>query len=127
MSRLVSMPSIILPKHQLALFGEKWIERGGSLSRTPPQSSLQFGNLFDGLVGNALATMLGNVPIVRPHARALTPSQPNCVEVGPVRIVGSVRPQNFDVGYRPDGVRFAFDSKTALLHKSDKCCNQYGY
>jgi hypothetical protein len=23
-----------------------------------------------------------------------------------------VRPQNFDVGYRPDGVRFAFDSKT---------------
>ena len=34
------------------------------------------------------------------------------MEVGPVRIIGGVRPQNFDVGYRPDGVRFAFDSKT---------------
>ncbi|MDP2935994.1 MAG: hypothetical protein Q8O86_05835, partial [Dehalococcoidia bacterium] len=34
------------------------------------------------------------------------------MEVGPVHIVGGVRPQNFDVGYRPDGVRFAFDSKT---------------
>jgi hypothetical protein len=32
--------------------------------------------------------------------------------VGPVRVIGGVRPQNFDVGYRPDGVRFAFDSKT---------------
>lgn len=32
--------------------------------------------------------------------------------MGPVRIIGGVRPQNFDVGYRPDGVRFAFDSKT---------------
>jgi hypothetical protein len=27
-------------------------------------------------------------------------------------VVGGVRPQNFDVGYRPDGIRFAFDSKT---------------
>jgi hypothetical protein len=34
------------------------------------------------------------------------------VELGPVRVIGGVRPQNFDVGYRPDGVRFAFDSKT---------------
>ena len=29
-----------------------------------------------------------------------------------MRIIGGVRPQNFDVGYRPDGVRIAFDSKT---------------
>lgn len=36
----------------------------------------------------------------------------DCVELGPVRVIGGVRPQNFDVGYRPDGVRFAFDSKT---------------
>lgn len=34
-----------------------------------------------------------------------------------MRIIGGVRPQNFDVGYRPDGVRFAFDSKT--LNDSD--------
>lgn len=63
-------------------------------------------------VGRALATMLGNIPIATPNSRALTPPQPDCVEVGEVRIIGGVRPQNFDVGYRPDGVRFAFDSKT---------------
>ena len=27
-------------------------------------------------------------------------------------IVGGIRKQNYDVAYRPDGVRFAFDSKT---------------
>jgi hypothetical protein len=63
--------------------------------------------------------MLGGLPIVTPSANSLTPSPPpagsrhsDVVEVGPVRIIGGVRPQNFDVGYRPDGVRFAFDSKT---------------
>jgi len=56
--------------------------------------------------------MLGGIPIVSPNANSLTPSSPDCVEVGPVRIIGGVRPQNFDAGYRPDGVRFAFDSKT---------------
>ena len=35
-----------------------------------------------------------------------------------MRIIGGVRPQNFDVGYRPDGVRFAFDSKTLNDRKS---------
>jgi hypothetical protein len=68
--------------------------------------------LFDGAVGVALATMLGSIPIVKPTSTALTASVADCVEVGPVRIIGGVRPQNFDVGYRPDGVRFAFDSKT---------------
>ena len=53
-----------------------------------------------------------------PAATSLTPSQPDCVEVSPVRIVGGVRPQNFYVGYRPDGVRFAFDSKTLNDSKS---------
>ncbi len=27
-------------------------------------------------------------------------------------MIGGIRPQNFDVAYRPDGVRFAYDSKT---------------
>src|SRR5439155_17052943 len=63
-------------------------------------------------VGQALSVMLGDIPILAPNSFALTPPSPDCVEVGPVRIVGGVRPQNFDVGYRPDGVRFAFDSKT---------------
>src|SRR5439155_507167 len=81
-------------------------------------SSSQLGNIFDTAVGGALATMLGGIPIVRPNARRLVASQRDCVEVGPVRVVGGVRPQNFDVGYRPDGVRFAFDSKTLNDTKS---------
>jgi hypothetical protein len=32
--------------------------------------------------------------------------------VGPTRVIGGIRPQNFDVAYRPDGIRFAYDSKT---------------
>ena len=32
--------------------------------------------------------------------------------MGPTRVIGGIRPQNFDVAYRPDGIRFAYDSKT---------------
>ncbi len=66
-----------------------------------------------------MAEMLGNIKIdPAPNSNSLLPAYPDCVEVGPVRIVGGVRPQNFDVGYRPDGVRFAFDSKTLNDKKS---------
>jgi hypothetical protein len=106
------MPQLSIDLAELALFGAKWTERGGSLSRTPPCSSGQLGVLFDKAVGSALAELLGGVPVVTPSATALIPNVADVVEVGPVRIIGGVRPQNFDVGYRPDGVRFAFDSKT---------------
>jgi hypothetical protein len=79
---------------------------------------MQLGEVFDARVGAALAAMLGNIPIVRPNAASLLPQQVDCVEVGPCRLVGGVRPQNFDVGYRPDGIRFAFDSKTLNDAKS---------
>lgn len=42
----------------------------------------------------------------------LLPPLDNCVEVGPARIIGGIRPQNFDVAYRPDGPRIVYDSKT---------------
>jgi hypothetical protein len=112
MARLNHMPPVTVTQSELARFGETWRIRGGSLSRTPPQSSSQLGSLFDAAVGQALSIMLGGIPIVKPMSTALTASVSDCVEVGPVRIIGGVRPQNFDVGYRPDGVRFAFDSKT---------------
>src|SRR5438270_9096120 len=112
MASLAPMPSINIPQADLARFGQTWISNGQRLSRTPPQSSGELGRLFDMAVGGALATMLGGIPIAAPNANALTPPLADCVEVGPVRIIGGVRPQNFDVGYRPDGVRFAFDSKT---------------
>lgn len=112
MAALRSMPPLSIDLVELARFGQKWAERHGSLSRTPPFSSGQLGALFDKAVGGALAELLGGIPVIAPSSTALIPSQPDVVEVGPVRIIGGVRPQNFDVGYRPDGVRFAFDSKT---------------
>lgn len=112
MAQLQPMPPILISQADLLRFGERWVANGGSLSRTPPESSSQLGNLFDAAVGRSLSVMLGGIPIVVPRATSLIPEVSDCVEVGPVRIVGGVRPQNFDVGYRPDGPRFAFDSKT---------------
>ncbi len=112
MATLTPMPPITIDHADLVQFGNTWSSNGERLSRTPPQSSGELGKLFDTAVGKALATMLGGIKIVSPNLNSLTPPLPDCVEVGPVRVVGGVRPQNFDVGYRPDGVRFAFDSKT---------------
>lgn len=80
------------------------------------KQGMDFGLLFDKAVGEALATMLGNTPprvfTGRKRTENLLPPKNDCVEVGPVRVIGGIRPQNFDVGYRPDGIRIAFDSKT---------------
>ena len=118
MAPLGNMPQIQIYEADLMPFGQAWTANNGSLSRTPPNSSMQLGEMFDRKVGQALAIMLGNIPVVRPTATDLLPEQADCVEVGPCRIVGGVRPQNFDIGYRPDGVRFAFDSKTLNDAKS---------
>lgn len=112
MPNLQTMPQLIISADELKEFGLKWNQNGGRLQRTPPFSSMQLGNIFDAAVGKAMAEMLGNIPIVKPGVNKLIPQEENCVEVGPIRIVGGIRPQNFDVGYRPDGIRIAFDSKT---------------
>lgn len=112
MAKLTTMPTVLVSQADLVLYGETWQRNGSKLSRTPPQSSSQLGNVFDEAVGRSLATMLGGLQIVKPNSTSLTAAMADCVEVGPVRVIGGVRPQNFDVGYRPDGVRFAFDSKT---------------
>jgi hypothetical protein len=119
------MPIVVVPANELLPFGQQWNQRNGRLSRTRPYSSLQLGELFDAKIGAAVAAMLGNIPVIKPKATDLLPRPEaadtiDCVEVGHVRIVGGVRPQNFDVGYRPDGVRFAFDSKTLNDTKSVK-------
>jgi hypothetical protein len=112
------MPPIQINPADLTRFGARWVANGHALSRKRPESSNQFGQLFNEAVGQALASMLGGIPIVRPSSSHLIPSNPDCVEVGEVRIIGGVRPQNFDVGYRPDGLRFALDSKTLNDSKS---------
>ncbi len=106
------MPPVRIDPTELAKFGAKWTENGGSLSRSPPFSSMNLCEFFDKAVAVALAEMLGGLEIVRPKASHLSPAKPDVVEQGPVRVIGGVRPQNFDVGYRPDGLRFAFDSKS---------------
>ena len=119
MPTLQSMPPIAIDTTTLINFGKTWYSNGQSLSRTPPYSSGDLGKLFDTAVGQALAVMLGNISMIKiTDYNTLLPPQPNCIEVGPVRVIGGVRPQNFDVGYRPDGVRIAFDSKTLNDAKS---------
>lgn len=117
MAPLRPMPPVKVSKSELKKFGTRW-KNSKSLSRTPPYSSGQLGELFDNAVGEALAALLGGINIEKPVSTALLPDSYDCVEVGPMRVVGGVRPQNFDVGYRPDGVRFAFDSKTLNDTKS---------
>lgn len=118
MATLQQMPRITIASDELLLFGQTWTANGGSLSRTPPYSSMQLGDLFDRNVGDALSVMLGNIAVIKPTGNDLIPQEVDCVEVGPARVIGGVRPQNFDVAYRPDGLRFAFDSKTLNDAKS---------
>ncbi len=118
MAQLALMPKIAVDRAQLRAFGEVWTANGGALGRTPPHSSLDLGRLFDKTVADALAVMLGGIPVIVPKDDDLIPQQADCVECGNIRIIGGVRPQNFDVGYRPDSVRFAFDSKTLNDSKS---------
>lgn len=73
---------------------------------------MKLGYVFDKAFGEALAKMLGGIPVVTPKGNALIPPEPDCVEVGLTRIVGAIRPQNYDAAYRPDGPRVVYDSKT---------------
>ncbi len=105
------MPPLSIDQTILASFGATWTANGGDLSRTPPNSSGQLGSFFEQAVGDAFAVMVGGVPVVRPNGNALIPPLADCVEVSTIRVVGGVRPQNFDAAYRPHGLRFAFDAK----------------
>lgn len=113
MPPLAPMPAVELLPALLQPFGTQWTANGGCLLRTQPNSSIQLGVAVNGSVAHPLSVMLGGIHVVPPiNGNSLLPPQPDCVEVGNIRIIGGIRPQNFDVGYRPDGVRFAFDSKT---------------
>lgn len=115
-----SMPQIQIPQEDLKKWGELWLaatdasegQQASSANAFNKKQGMDFGKLFDSSVGQALASMLGGISVVTPNSTALIPARADCVEVGPARIVGGIRPQNYDVAYRPDGVRFAFDSKT---------------
>lgn len=120
MANLQHMPELVFPADKLKEIGSHW---DASKSELPKVQGTTLGDLIDLTVGNALATMLGGIPVVRPKMNSLLPLQADCVEVGPTRVIGGIRPQNFDVAYRPDGVRFAYDSKT--LNTKDSVGKNY--
>ena len=100
-------------------WGELWLGTANPEKNTVKNAqsfdrhqSVNFASFIDLAFAKALAHMLGEIPILRPEGTSLIPSQPDCVEIGSVRIIGRIRPQNFDVAYRPDGPRVVFDSKT---------------
>jgi hypothetical protein len=113
------MPPIYFDENDLRTFGQLWLAEIKSEKKKAEsfkkKESMDFGKIvFDLKIGEALAVMLGGIPLVTltPRNERLIAQEEHCVEVGPFKVVGGVRPQHFDVGYRPDGVRIAFDSKT---------------
>jgi hypothetical protein len=80
--------------------------------------SVRFATMFDRAFGKALAEFLGGIPVKEPNGDSLLPPQADCVEVGATRIVGGIRPQNYDAAYRPDGPRVVLDSKSLNDRKS---------
>ena len=116
MPALEPMPPLVLPADELARIGKHW---NASTLTLPKTWGEKVGSLCDHTVGWCLAKMLGGISVVKPtRATALLPPEADCVEVGPARVIGGIRPQNFDVAYRPDGVRFVFDSKTLNTRNS---------
>lgn len=128
MPPLQPMPAITISTSELRDWGQAWVNKDPGKKGDKPEyfakkDAMIFGRVFDDGVGSALATMLVGVEVIRPSKNDLCPTHPDCVEVGECRIIGGIRPQNYDVCYRPDGVRFAFDSKT--LNQADSVQKNY--
>jgi hypothetical protein len=115
-----SMPEIIIDPSLLKTWGAKWLGAVSSsgASKRPNcfdrKQSMDFGKMvLDPAVANSLGEMLGDIEILPPiSSNSLLPPNDNCVEIGDTRVIGGIRPQNFDIAYRPDGLRIAYDSKT---------------
>ena len=120
-----SMPPLVIPIEELSKWGALWLGDHNPTTGKPKKKqsfdkfqSVNFAHFIDIEFGNCLAKMLGNIRVVTPSGNSLIPPEPDCVEVGAARIIGGVRPQNFDAVYRPDGARVVFDSKTLNDTKS---------
>jgi len=113
------MPKLEIDNDKLLSWGQKWLsdnndETGNTKYRNAfdRRQSVNFAGFLDRAFADAIATMLGNIAVENAIFNSLIPTNRNCVEIGNVRIIGGVRPQNYDVVYRPDGPRIVFDSKT---------------
>jgi hypothetical protein len=123
------MPPISLDHAALSKWGKIWLGTDGTptakgiakaklTDRFDKKQGMDFGYVFDAAFGKSLAEMLGGIAVHKPHDNSLLPPHKDCVEVGKVRIVGGIRPQNYDAAYRPDGPRVVYDSKTLNDRKS---------
>ncbi|QYJ06267.1 hypothetical protein [Qipengyuania flava] len=133
MGKLSPMPQIVLPQNSLKNWGSLWLGTTGSITKASAKQNgqpsvkkanrfdkkqgMDFGYIFDEAFGLALANMLGN-KTAKPFSNSLLPPAPDVVEVGTTRVVGGIRPQNYDAAYRPDGPRIVYDSKTLNDEKS---------
>lgn len=129
-SILKEMPALVFDVAEIKAWGDLWRGTVGSANKAGPtvkkedrfdkKQGMDFGMVFDTAFSNALASMLGNIPVVDPENDSLLPPAgfPNAVEKGKTRIVGGIRPQNYDAAYRPDGPRVVYDSKTLNDRKS---------
>ncbi len=119
------MPPLNISTEELKRWGQLWLGDSNpetKQSKSPRcfdrHQSVNFASFIDIAFAKSLAVMLGDIPITRANGIALTPPVSDCVEVGSVRVIGGIRPQNFDAAYRPDGPRVVFDSKTLNDFKS---------
>jgi hypothetical protein len=113
------MPPLNISTAELKRWGDLWLGdanpetgQGKNPECFDRQQSVNFAAFIDVEFAKSLTVMLGGIPVERASGNALIPPIPDCVEVGSVRIIGGIRPQNFDAAYRPDGPRVVFDSKT---------------
>jgi len=114
------MPAINIDHNKLSKWGSIWLGTKSSTVKSKQKNcfdkkqGMDFGKeVLDPAVAQSFAEMLGNIPVVTPASnKALLPPEPDCVELGDTRVIGGIRPQNFDIAYRPDGLRIAYDSKT---------------
>lgn len=115
MANLSGMPPITITDTELKPWGKIWLKSNPAKNADreryfAKKDAMAFPRLFDRKVADALAVFLGGIPVSERDTGRICSPATDCVELGG-RIVGAIRPQNFDVCYRPDGVRFAFDSK----------------
>jgi hypothetical protein len=123
MAALQEMPALNVAPAGLQQWGLCWLGLEGTPSRNgnpaakrtacfDKKQGMDFGKAFDLAFARAAAVMLGGIEVLERDSNDLIPPKPNVMEVGKTRIVGGIRPQNYDAAYRPDGPRIVFDSKT---------------
>lgn len=119
MAALTKIPEILFDIDEMKAWGKIWRGTIGSKGKTKKancfdkKQGMDFGKFIDPVIARALSEMLGGISVEKPiNNKALIPPKEDCVEIGDTKVIGGVRSQNFDLVYRPDGIRIAYDSKT---------------